>query len=158
MKIQILAKHRGFCVGVWNMTVVHLWEGPPTLADARVMVRACEKLLDEGHRNVTTIGIVARKSPPPEPEVRKVLAHWSQHVVSRMAGAVLVAEGGGFRAALVRGVGLALTTFAPHKIPFQFFDNVDSAIAALAPHLAPSSGGPVGLARAIRDLRAELES
>jgi hypothetical protein len=76
-------------------------------------------------------------------------------VVPRLASAVLVAEGGGFRAALVRGVGVALTVLVPHRVPFKFCSGVQEGLKQIAPALVGSPGGVLGLSAAL-DLARQL--
>jgi hypothetical protein len=52
---------------------------------------------------------------------------------------VVVAEGGGFRAALVRAVGVTLTTLLPHSSKFKFENDLDTTIRLLEPHLMPGT-------------------
>lgn len=122
------------------------------------MVQTCNELIANGKGPVTCIGIVERSSPPPEPPVRAALATWSRDVVPRMAGAVLVAEGSGFRASLVRGVGLALTTLMPHRIPFKFVATVEEAVDHIAPKVRVTSGGAPVLRGVIERLRADMDT
>ena len=82
--------------------------------------KACRALLAERRRDVTYISVIERSSPAPSDTVRRELATWSRDVVTKLAVAAMVAEGGGFKNALVRGVGVALTLLAPHKVPFKF--------------------------------------
>lgn len=70
-----------------------------------------------------------------------------------MVLAVVVAEGGGFRAALVRGVGIALSTMMPHRVPFKFVSEVEEALALLGPHLSKAGRGVAGLRDALGKLR-----
>ena len=71
-----------------------------------------------------------------------------------MAVAVKVPEGGGFRSAMVRGVGVALTVLAPHKAPFKFAGSVAEGAQQLARFLPASAGGAEQLAAAAPEARA----
>lgn len=156
MDARIVFKDPDFCIAVWQQTVIHVWRGAPTPENVATMVRTCNELLGNGRGPVTNLGIVERSSPPPEQPVRAALAEWSRDVVPKMAGAVLVAEGSGFRAALVRGVGLALTTLMPHRIPFKFVGSLEEAVEHLAPKLRPASGGAPALKTVVEQLRADM--
>ncbi|HEY3493687.1 MAG TPA: hypothetical protein VGK73_03330 [Polyangiaceae bacterium] len=158
MDARIVFKNSDFCLAVWQQTVIYIWRGPSTLENLAMKVQACNELIANGRGPVTCIGIVERSSPPPEAPVRAALAAWSRDVVPKMAGAVLVAEGSGFRASLVRGVGLALTTLMPHRIPFKFVATVEEAVAHLAPKLRVASGGAPMLKSVIERLRADMDS
>jgi hypothetical protein len=155
---RIVAQDPDHCIAVWQQTVIHIWRGQPTVETVAKMVATCNDLISTGRAPVTCLGIVERSSPPPEEPVRAALAQWSRDVVPKMVGAVFVAEGSGFRAALVRGVGLALTTLMPHRIPFKFVTNVDEAIDHLAPKLPVASGGAPVLRSVVERLRASTPS
>lgn len=73
-----------------------------------------------------------------------------------MAVAIIVAEGGGFRAALIRGVGTALTVLLPHRVPFKFVTSAEQAIDLVLPHLSAGSKGASGLRLAIDEVRAQV--
>jgi hypothetical protein len=152
---QILVDQPDHCIAIWHQTVIHIWRGAPTVPAISGMVKACNLLLASGEGNVTCLGIVERSSPPPEEAARAALARWSSDVVPKMAMAVFVADGSGFRSALVRGVGVALTTLMPHRIPFRFFGNLSEALDQLAPKLPPRSGGVLALRNVVEDLRAK---
>jgi hypothetical protein len=157
MDARIVAQSPDICIAVWQQTVIHIWRGQPTVENVAKMVATCNELISSSRAPVTCLGIVERSSPPPEEPVRAALAKWSRDVVPRMIGAVIVAEGSGFRAALVRGVGLALTTLMPHRIPFKFVSSVDDAIDHLAPKLPVASGGASVLRSVVEHLRATTE-
>ena len=76
--------------------------------------------------------------------------------MARMTAAVIVAEGSGFRSALVRGVGVALTTLTPHRVPFKFCSDVDEAMIQLSPVVPTAFGGVAALKGAIEQLRAAM--
>lgn len=119
------------------------------------MVAACQKLIDAGG-GVTCLAIVERGSPAPGEVARHALAAWSRDVVPKMTAAVFVAEGSGFRSALVRGVGVALTTLMPHKVPFKFCSDVDEALIQLSPAIPAAFGGVAALKLAIDQIRAAM--
>lgn len=157
MDARIVAQGPDVCIAVWQQTVIHVWRGEATVENVAKMVATCNELIASSRAPVTCLGIVERSSPPPVEPVRAALAQWSRDVVPRMVGAVIVAEGSGFRAALVRGVGLALTTLMPHRIPFKFVSSVDEAIDHLAPKLPVASGGASVLRSVVEHLRASTE-
>lgn len=155
IKARIISIGDGHAIATWNQTVIHVWRGAPTVENLQKMVDACEKLL-QSSRDVTTISIVERGSPAPGELARHALAAWSRDVVPRMAGAVIVAEGSGFRSALVRGVGVALTALVPHKVPFKFCSDLDEALIELSPAIPASLGGTKALKVAVEQLRAAM--
>lgn len=118
------------------------------------MSRTCEELLRTGQRDVSTLVLIEATAPAPSQESRKALAEWSGRVAGRLSRAAVVAEGGGFRSSLVRGVGLAFTTLTPHRLPFKFFATVAEGAAYLGPVLQQPLDGPHQLELAIAALRA----
>jgi hypothetical protein len=154
--VQFVAIDSNHCVATWHQTVVEIWRGPSSVEGAKIMVETCKKLIANGKGGVTFIAILERTSPPPEQPVRAVLAQWSRDVVPQMAIATMVSEGSGFRAALVRGVGLALTTLVPHRVPFKFCSDVEEAVLKLAHAIPPRAGGAAGLRAALEKIRAKM--
>lgn len=156
MDVRIVEKDADHSVAVWHQTVIEIWRGAATVHGSSKMVEICEDLIARSRGPVTFIAVLEPNSPPPPDPVRRVLARWSRDVVPKMAAAVMVAEGSGFRTAIVRAVGVTLTTLVPHRVPFKFHATVESALDELAPHLPPGSGGATALRQAIDDLRAEM--
>jgi hypothetical protein len=105
----------------------------------------------------TSLFIVEPTSPPPEDTPRTQFAKFSRDIVKRMSLAVIVSEGGGFRAAIVRGVGVTLTTMLPHRASFKFVNDVKVAADLLEPYLAPRSGGAQELLLTVEQLRGRLD-
>ncbi|HEY6081032.1 MAG TPA: hypothetical protein VIW29_19590 [Polyangiaceae bacterium] len=153
---RIISVDEGFALATWNRTVIQMWRGPPAVENIAKMVAACEELLETGRDHTTLVSIVERGSPAPGEAARRALAAWSRDVVARMTAAVIVAEGSGFRSALVRGVGVALTALAPHRVPFRFCSDVDEAMALLSPTIPSAFGGVTALKGAIEQVRAAM--
>jgi hypothetical protein len=101
------------------------------------------------------LGIVEPTSPPPDEKARAELAKFTREIVPKLAIAIIVGEGGGFRASLVRAVGVTLTTLMPNQVPFKFPSSVDDATILIAPHLSVGAGGVPGLRRALVDVRVK---
>jgi hypothetical protein len=120
------------------------------------MNRIARWLVGSSVHPASSLFIVERGSPTPDDESRKNLAAFSRDVVSRMGISVIVAEGGGFRSALVRAVGVTLTTILPHSSKFRFVNDVASAVRLIEPHLELGSGGAQGLLAAAEELRGKI--
>ncbi len=154
---RVREQDREYCVATWQRTVFAVFRGEATLANIGTISKVCLAELTAGGGPVTYMGVIERSSPAPSELVRKELAKWSRDIVPRMACAVMVAEGGGFKNALVRGVGVALTVLAPHKVPFKFASTVEEAAGLLDRHLATGSGGAAELMRVIAEVRARWQ-
>ena len=114
------------------------------------------QLVTSSRDPVSSLFIIERGSPAPDDATRKSLASFSRDIVSRMSISVVVAEGGGFRSAMVRAVGVTLTTILPHSSKFRFVNDVTSASQLIEPHLKAGSGGAQGLLAAADELRAMI--
>jgi hypothetical protein len=133
--VRIVVSDPDHRVVVWDRIVFELWRGTATLSGAQRMIATCQELLARG--GASFFVILEATSPPPSEPVRALLAQWSRETVPKMESAIVVAEGGGFRAAIVRGVCLALTLLAPHRVPFTFVATVEEGLARLtssSPH------------------------
>lgn len=145
-------------VAIWDRALLQLWRGEATL-------EAVERLLGIGREFVaqrkgeplSTLTIIESRSPPPSELVRSRLSACFKELGPAMAHQIFLGEGSGFRAALIRGVGLAVSTLAPSFLPFKFASTLDEAAAIIGPSLSPRSGGAVALKTAIADLRRTLD-
>ena len=150
----LIAKDHGFFLAKWHGTVVGVYRGPATTQTATAVSALCVSLLEDAPGPVTCLMVVERSSPAPDDPVRRVLANWSRDVVPRLAAAVVVSEGGGFRSALVRGVGVALTALLPHRLPLKFAGSVEEATRSIERFLPDTSGGAPRLNAEIAQGRA----
>lgn len=105
---------------------------------------------------VSTLSIVESTSPAPSDKLRGALSAFYRELAPQMKEQIVVAEGSGFRSALVRSVGLALSAIAPKSLPFKFVGGVEEAAILIRPHLSPASGGAAGLQDAIKQVRERL--
>jgi len=160
---RVLLRDANACIGSWHETVFSVFRGAASVEHALTVSNHCRALIDRVNAATlvspvrgaaTYLSVIERSSPAPSEEVRRVLAAWSRDVVSKMAAAVIVAEGGGFKNALVRGVGVALTALAPHKVPFKFSGTTAEGVQLLSHFLPEESGGAAGLLLAVEEIRA----
>ena len=143
-------------VGIWGTTLIQIWRGAPTNALTTEANRIAHEFVASSPIPASNLFIVEAKSPPPDDETRKTLAAFSRDIVSRMSISVVVAEGGGFRSALVRGVGVALTMILPHSSKFKFVNDLSGAVSLIEPHLKPGIGGARALINAANELRGKI--
>jgi hypothetical protein len=143
-------------VAIWGTTLIQIWRGTATGEASAEVNRIGRELVAHATTPATSLFIVERGSPPPGDETRKNFAAFSRDIVSRMALGVVVAEGGGFRGALVRAVGVTLTTLMPHSSKFKFVNDLDTALGLLEPHLARGIGGRERLLSVTEELRKKI--
>jgi hypothetical protein len=155
-RVDIRVADDAHVVATWGRTFIQIWRGPPTGKTSAKVNELATQFLAASAGPATSLFIVEAKSPSPDDETRKNFATFSRDIVSQMSLAVIVSEGGGFRGALVRAVGVALTTILPHRSNFKFVNDVDVAAQLLGPHLVPGSGGPAALARVTEEVRSHI--
>jgi hypothetical protein len=155
-EVSVIGRQAGYCFTTWDRLAVAVWRlgaAQDSVAEMSFVVQALMAMHDE---RCCFLGIVEPTSPPPDERTRAALAKFSREVVPSLAVAIIVGEGGGFRASLVRAVGVALTTLMPHRVPFKFLGSAGDAIAHIVPHLSPGAGGVRGLERALVEVRAQF--
>jgi len=142
------------CIVTWDRVIIQVWRFATTreaIADLELISRAF--IAEQRTRKICSVSIVEHTSPPPGELVRGHLSRFYRELAPSVHEAVIVPEGGGFRAAMVRGVGVALSTLAPRSLSFKFADSVRSAADVVGPHLSPTAGGAMALEAAIEEAR-----
>lgn len=138
--------------------MIQIWRGEATLDAAQELLKLTKVFLAENAGQIgNSLSIVESRSPPPTDKVRPVLSACYRELAPSTRNQIFVAEGSGFRSALIRGVGLTVSTFAPSLLPFKFAASVDEAALAIAPSLPPRSGGTEALKQTIIRLRTKLD-
>jgi hypothetical protein len=155
-KAAIRGHGAAYCFATWDRVLIEIWRLAVSAEIVAERNRIARMFMLEERQPISSLSIIEPLSPPPSDSARAELATFSRDLVPKMGVAVIVAEGGGFRAALVRGVGITLTTLMPHRVPFKFVHDVQEATVILAQHLSPAAGGAAGLERAVHDLRAQI--
>ena len=149
---------RDHCVATWDRVLIQVWRGAVTHEAVRDLERVAQTFLNEGGaKKISSVSLVERSSPAPTDEVRGELSKFYRELAPNAHEAIVVAEGSGFRGALVRGVGVTLSMLAPRALPFKFVGSIPEATAAIAPHLTASAGGASGLQAALEEVRSELD-
>lgn len=133
-----------------------IWRLAATGASVAEMNLVVRTLLAKQAAPCAFLGIVEPTSPPPGESARAALAKFSREVVTDLAVAIIVGEGGGFRTSLVRAVGVTLTTLMPHRLPFKILSDVEDAVPLIAPVLSLGAGGVLGLRRALAECRSQF--
>lgn len=154
MAASLISNDEAFCLATWHQTVFFVFRAVASVEQMKRVSAACQSLLENSRGPVTCLAVVQRSSPPPVDVVRREMAIWSRNVVPKLAVAVIVAEGGGFRSALVRGVVVFLTTIVPHRVPFTLAASVAEAVEILAQYLPTASGGSTELSAEIARVRS----
>jgi hypothetical protein len=147
------------CFATWDRVLLQIWRGEATLEAAKALQGIGAAFIKEcAGQSCNSLSIVESTSPPPADKVRPVLSACYRDFAPNMRHQFFVAEGSGFRVALVRGVGLAVSALAPRLLPFKFASSIEEAARAMEPMLSQTSGGAAGLEAAVEQLRQELNN
>jgi len=150
---------RNHCVATWNRVLIQIWRGEATVEAAQRLVEVGHAFVAENTGHVcNALSIVESTSPPPGDKVRPLLTALFRELSPCTRHQMFVAEGSGFRSALVRGVGLAVSAIAPKLLPFKFASNVEEAALTIGPSLPPIAGGAAALKLAVDAVRAKLDA
>lgn len=147
---------KNHCIATWDRVLIQVWYLDTTSLAVANLGKIARAFVAETKHPVSSIAIVERTSPGPAESVRAELSEFYKSMSPQLKEAIVVAEGGGFHGALVRGVGITLSMLAPKALPFKFVSSVNEATAIIAPHLSPVAGGALGFQRTIDGLRAEI--
>ena len=156
-RVAIRKLDRDYCIATWDCVLIQLWRREVTAEAVGHLIEITRSFSEEQARPVCSIAVIERTSPPPAEQVRSSLSRFYRDFAADFASAVVVAEGGGFRSALVRGVGVALSMLAPKTLPFEFVATVRQAAVIIGGHLSAASGGATGLERSVEEVRMQLE-
>lgn len=155
---QVRDIDRNHVIATWDCVLLQLWRGEATTGAMQRLGEAGRALV-AAHpgRDCCSLSIIEASSPPPSEEVRPLLAAVYRELGPSMRHQLFVAEGSGFRAAIVRGVGLAVSALAPSLLPFKFASSIEDAAETLRPTLSARSGGARALLEAVSLLRDRLD-
>jgi hypothetical protein len=143
------------CVALWDRVLVQVWHFATTASAIAQLDTVARAYIAQVKGPISSIAIVERTSPPPGDEVRTLLSRFYRELAPQMSQQIVVADGGGFRGAIVRAVGLTLSTLSPGTLPFRFVGSVQEATALVAPYLTPRAGGEPALRRVLEGVREE---
>jgi len=141
------------CVALWDRVLIQIWHLATTASAVAQLEQIARGYIAQVNSPISSIAIVERSSPPPGDEVRALLSKFYRDLAPQMSQQIVVADGGGFRGAIVRAVGLTLSTLSPATLPFRFVGSVSEATALVAPFLSPKAGGEPALRRTLEDVR-----
>lgn len=155
---EIRAIDQNHAVATWDRVLLQIWRGEATPRSVQELGEIGKVLL-AAHAGYAccSLSIIEAKSPPPNEHVRPLLSTVYRELATGMRHQLFVAEGSGFRAAIVRGVGLAVSAIAPALLPFKFASSAEEAAATIAPSLSRHAGGALALLDAAKLLRARLD-
>lgn len=148
---------RNVALAIFDRVLLQVWRGEATPQAVQQLLAAGKELVAR-HQGVvcSSLSVVESTSPPPNDRVRPLLAACFRELAPHLVHQLFVAEGSGFRVAMVRGVGLAVSALAPSFLPFKFASSVSEAASTIAPTLSSQAGGAPALTGAVELLRQRL--
>lgn len=150
---------RNCAFATFDRVLLQIWRGEVTSQNVQELLGVGRLLVRERGSGVcSSLSVVESASPPPNDRMRPLLSACFRELGPDMRLQLFVAEGSGFRAALVRGVGLAVSAFAPSLLPFKFASSIAEAAAAISPTLSASAGGANALLAAVEQVRGQLDA
>ncbi len=151
----VRAIDKDHCVAVWDRVLIQVWQLATTASAVVELEKIARAYITEQKGPISSMAVVERTSPPPGDEVRSLLSRFYRELAPQMNQQIVVAEGGGFRGAIVRAVGVTLSTLSPGTLPFRFVGSVQEASSLIAPHLSRLAGGEPALRRVVEGIREE---
>lgn len=151
----ILTLDRDHCIAVWNRTLIQIWRRATTAAAAQQMCETARTFAASQPDKISILFVIEAASEVPGDQARKGLTKFLGEVGPRTSCMVAVPEGGSFRAAIVRSIGVAAGAVLL-RFPLKFAATVEEGIDTLAPDLPPAPAGVEGLRSAVAQLRAHL--
>jgi hypothetical protein len=152
---KIIVSEPAYCFATWDRVLLQIWRLEVTAESVETLRKVGKAFVEQNRDPVSTLSIVESTSPAPSDRLRGALSSFYRELAPYMKEQIVVAEGSGFRAALVRSVGLALSAVAPKSLPFKFVGGVEEAAQLIRPHLSPAAGGAAALQEAIKNVREQ---
>jgi len=152
--IELVVTAPTHVVFVVDDVLVQIWEhDAPTVAFAAVLGRCVRWKVEAPKRPMWMITVVGGRSPMPDSKARQIASEFPEY----FAAFVMVADGTGFRAAVVRSVltNMHLLAKASASTPLVV-SKVDEGVRALV-RLSHGAVDGERLLRAITDVRATLK-
>ncbi len=133
MKLRLVTRTPGFAAGVLGPLLITWWETLPTAVQARAAGDVLATL-GRSESRILCISILGADAPPPDAEVRKIVASQISHLAGRIVAIANVVEGEGFRGAAARAmlIGMALAMRPPY--PHKTAATIEDAAKFLAQH------------------------
>lgn len=153
----IRASDRDYCFATWDRVLLAIWLGEMTPNAAQELLEAARRFVaDNQELPLSNLSIVGSQCPPPREKVRVQLATVCRELEAAGVEQVWVAEGSQSRAALLLGVGLAVSTAASATLRLKFAVTVYEAAEMIAPRLSGASGRAPVLRSIVDQVRSHM--
>jgi hypothetical protein len=153
----IRVSDRDYCFATWDRVLINIWLGEMTLNAAQELLTAARRFVaDNQGLPLSCLSIVGSHCPPPREKVRVLLATTCRELEAASVEQVWVAEGSPSRAALLLGIGLAVSTAASATLRLKSAVTVYEAAEMIAPRLSGASGRATVLRSIIDQVRSHM--
>ena len=135
----IRALDENHCIATWDNVLIQVWHGEATVHGVASLIEAAQDLT--ARKASTPLGlafVVERTSPVPTDQVRVLMSAFFRDLSPNFTHRFVVAEGGSFRRALVRSIGVDLSNLGPEPIPFRYTESIQQTAELIAPVLSPT--------------------
>jgi len=153
MELETVWQTTGFRLGELGPVAISVWDAEPKLEHATRSVTLLRKVA-RSHDGIVLLAVLASDCALPNEAVRSALARGLTEIGGNVAAVANVVEGGGFRAAALRGVVTSLALVMRPRYPQRVFESVPPACAFLGAHLPTPEVGRA-LVAAVSQLRAK---
>lgn len=143
-------------VATWKGFLIQIWRHGTTLDAAKKVRGAAARLAVEQKGPIATLVVVEPGASLPDRDARAQLAGMVSDQRVRMAGAAMVHEGEGFRAAAVRAVVTGLMTMARNPFPHHVTATVAEACTWFDKDRRLPASDLVALPHVVEQLRAAI--
>jgi hypothetical protein len=153
----IRASDRDYCFATWDRVLINMWLGEMTVSATEELLATARRFIaDNAGLPLSCLSIVGSHCPPPREKVRVLLATICRDLEAAGVEQVWVAEGSQSRAALLLGVGLAVSTAASPTLRLKFAVTVYEAAEMIAPRLSGASGRVPVLTSIVDQVRSHM--
>jgi hypothetical protein len=133
MRLEQVTRLPGFACGVVGPLALSVWDGVATPVHARAAASLLASLA-KTEKGMLVMAVLGPNNPPPDGEVRDILAQELTKCDDRIRAVAQTIEGQGFRAATLRAVLTGMSLVLRTKRPEKVCSSVEEAAQFLAPH------------------------
>jgi len=153
-ELNVWKRDTDHCVVTWERVLIQVWRYTPTrLAVIELEQIAAAFIAAQPSCRISSIDLIEATSPSPNRQARADLARFFRELAPHVDESIVVSLGGGLRGAVIRGVGVGLSSMTPGGLSFRFAGTVAQAAQLVAPYLSPEAGGAAALESAIEQAR-----
>ena len=153
-ELNVWKRDSDHCIVTWEHVLIQVWRYTPTRQAVLELEQiAAAFIAAQQSGRISSIGVVEPTSPSPNRHARAQFGRFFRAIAPHVDESIVVPLGGGLRGAVIRGVGVGLSSMTPGGLSFRFAGTVAQAAQLVAPYLSPEAGGAAALESAIEQAR-----